>query len=74
MLEKLAREMLVKDPALKTEFEKKLQDDPAFAADANARLSFFYERSPWYAVQHVGTYPVLRLNGAQALELTTSAH
>lgn len=71
VLEKLAREMMAKDPAVKTEFEKKLQSDPAFAADANARLAFFYERSPWYDVQHVGAYPVLRLNPAQTAVLAS---
>jgi hypothetical protein len=61
VLEKLARDMLAKDPALETEYRKKLQDDPAFAASSSARLNFFFQRSPWYAVQRVGAYPVLRL-------------
>jgi hypothetical protein len=65
--ERLAREMLAKDPALKAEFEAKVAGDPAFAKDATARLAFFYERSPWYATQKVGAYPVLRLD-ATALE------
>jgi len=67
VLEQLARDMLAKDPALKTGFEKKLRDDPAFAKDPDARLEFFFERSPWYAVQRVGAYPVLRLD-ADALQ------
>lgn len=65
VVEQLAREMLAKDPALHAVFERKLQDDPAFAADSRARLMFFFERSPWYTTQHVGAYPVLRLNSAQ---------
>ncbi|MEP7187327.1 MAG: M14 family metallopeptidase, partial [Rhodanobacter sp.] len=69
VLERLAREMMAKDPALKTAFEKKLHDDPDFAADSQARLNYFYLRSPWYAAQHVGEYPVLRLNAAQAAAL-----
>ena len=56
--------MLAKDPALKAEFEAKVASDPAFAKDAAARLAFFYERSPWYATQKVGAYPVLRLDAA----------
>jgi len=63
--EKLAREMMAKDPALKTAFERRLHDDPAFAASSEARLAFFFERSPWYAAQRVGAYPVLRLDAAQ---------
>jgi hypothetical protein len=67
--EKLAREMLAKNPALHAEFERRLRDDPAFAASSNARLQFFFERSPWYAAQHVGTYPVLRLDAGQLHQL-----
>ncbi|WP_139350741.1 M14 family metallopeptidase [Rhodanobacter sp. C01] len=69
VLEKLAREMLEKDPSLKAEFERKLHEDPAFAADSGARLEFFFDHSPWYAAQHVGAYPVLRLDAAQWLSL-----
>jgi hypothetical protein len=65
VVEKLARQMLAADPALKATFQRKLHDDPAFAADPRARLMFFFERSPWYAAQHVGAYPVLRLDAAQ---------
>jgi hypothetical protein len=71
VLEKLARDMMVKDPKLKAEFEQKLHDDPAFAASSRARLEFFFERSPWYSVQAVGAYPVLRLNAAQLAILGT---
>jgi hypothetical protein len=71
VVEKLAREMLAKNPALKMEFEKKLHDDPAFAASTRARLAFFFERSPWYAAQRVGAYPVLRLDTTQWQHLPT---
>ena len=71
VLEKLARDMMVKDPKLKAEFEQKLHDDPAFAASSRARLEFFFERSPWYSVQAVGAYPVLRLSAAQLAILGT---
>lgn len=73
VLEKLARDMLAKDPALKLEFEKKLRDDPAFAASSSARLEFFFERSPWYAVQNVGAYPVLRVDEEQTARLLNAA-
>jgi Zinc carboxypeptidase len=71
VLEKLARDMMAKDPKLKAEFEQKLHDDPAFAANSRARLEFFFKRSPWYTVQAVGAYPVLRLNAAQLAILGT---
>ncbi|MGN6521575.1 MAG: M14 family metallopeptidase [Dokdonella sp.] len=61
--ERLAREMLAKDPALQKAFDERLAD-PAFAKSPEARLAFFYERSPWYATQRVGLYPIVRLDAA----------
>jgi hypothetical protein len=62
--ERLAREMLAKDANLQREFDARLAADPAFAKSAEARLAFFYERSPWFAAQRVGAYPVVRLDTA----------
>src|SRR5690606_8837883 len=42
--EAVAREMLAADPALKAEFERRVRDDHAFAADPSARLEFFHRR------------------------------
>ncbi|MGO4699680.1 M14 family metallopeptidase [Dyella sp. 2RAB6] len=64
VLEKLARDMLAKDPALKAAFEQKLHADAAFAASPSQRLFFFFERSPWYTAQDVGAYPVYRIDAA----------
>jgi hypothetical protein len=61
VVEKLAREMMAKDPKLKEEFEKKVANDPVFAGSSYARLNFFYERSPWFTANRVGMYPVGRL-------------
>jgi murein tripeptide amidase MpaA len=61
VLEVLAREMMAKDPKLKAEFEKKISSDPTFAGNPYARLEFFYERSPWFAANRIGLYPVGRL-------------
>jgi len=71
VLEKLARAMLAENPALKTEFEQRLRADAAFAASPGARLQFFFERSPWYADQHVGAYPVFRLDAVGLRGLPT---
>jgi murein tripeptide amidase MpaA len=60
ILEKLAAEMLVKDPSLQEEFDRRLLD-PAFARSPRARLNFFYERSPYFLNQKVGIYPVGRI-------------
>lgn len=55
----LAEAMMARDPALKAEFETKLAADPAFAANANARLEWFYKRSPYYDASYL-LYPVGR--------------
>ena len=57
----LAEEMLAADPALKAAFEAELAADPAFAADGDARLAWFYERTPFYD-QRYRLYPVGREN------------
>ncbi len=55
----LAERMLSTDPALKAEFEAKLAAEPAFATDGDARLQWFYERTPFYD-DHYRLYPVGR--------------
>ena len=57
----LAERMMAADPALKAEFEAKLAADPAFAANGDARLSWFYERTPFYDDRY-RLYPVAREN------------
>lgn len=59
IVEKIAREMLEKNPELKREFEEKLKDEN-FAKNARARLNFFYERSPYYD-RRIGLYPIGRI-------------
>jgi len=60
VVEKLAREMLEKNPALREDYEKRLASDPAFAANPHARLQFFYQRSPYWDKQ-MNLYPVGRI-------------
>ena len=55
----LADRMLENDPALAKEFKAKLAADPKFAADPAARLSWFYERTPYYDERYL-LYPVGR--------------
>jgi murein tripeptide amidase MpaA len=64
VLEKLARDMMAKDPALKADFERRLREDAAFAASPSQRLFYFFERSPWYSAQNVGLYPVYRIDAS----------
>jgi hypothetical protein len=60
VLEALARTMLDADAALGRDFEVRLAQDAAFRASPEARLEFFYRRSPYWD-QRVGAYPVVRL-------------
>ena len=53
----LAERMMAADPKLKAEFEAALKADPKFAADGDARLAWFYRRSPYYDERHL-LYPV----------------
>lgn len=60
VLEKLAREMMAKDPGLRKEFEQRLASDPKFAANPRQRLEFFFTRSP-YRDSQLNLYPVGRV-------------
>jgi hypothetical protein len=55
----LSERMLARDPALKAEFERKLASDKKFAADPDARLAWFYERTPYYDERYL-LYPIGR--------------
>lgn len=56
--EDVAREML-KDQAVKAEFEKRLKEDPEFAKNPAARLQFFHRKhSSWD--ERYNLYPVMR--------------
>lgn len=57
----LAERMLAADPALKAEFEAKLAAEPDFSANGDARLAWFYERTPFYDNRY-RLYPVGREN------------
>ncbi len=57
--EAVGEAMLKKDPAVKRDFERRLATDPAFAANPEARLDFFYQRSSSWDEQY-NLYPVYR--------------
>jgi hypothetical protein len=59
--EQIAREMLEKDPSLRTEFESRLRQDAAFAADPTARLDFFLQRHS-SRDDRFNLYPVFRVD------------
>lgn len=66
--ERLARAMLQANPALQAEFDKQLAADPGFAANPQARLNWFSQRSPW-GEKRVGLYPVGKLDSLRGLPL-----
>lgn len=53
----MADQMLANDADLRAEFEARLAADPEFAANPDARLAWFYERSPYYDQRYL-LYPV----------------
>ena len=55
----MAEAMMAADPALKRDFEARVASDPDFAADPEARLQWFYERTPFYDDRY-RLYPVGR--------------
>jgi len=61
--EQVAREQLAADATLAAVFQKKLADEPAFAASPRQRLDFFYRRHPAWDARYQ-LYPVLRVDAA----------
>ena len=60
VMEKIARQMMDKDPDLKKKFEEKLAVDENFRKSPRQRLDFFYTRSP-YMDKKLNVYPILRV-------------
>jgi|CXWL01.1.fsa_nt_gi hypothetical protein len=61
--EQIAKAIFDSDAGLQAEFARKLQDDPAFAADPAARLDFFCRRHASYDERR-HLYPILRLDSS----------
>jgi hypothetical protein len=57
VIEKMAREMMAKDPGLKQEFEQKKIADTTFAKSPQLILNWFYNKSPYFD-NRKGIYPV----------------
>jgi hypothetical protein len=60
--EEVGERMLREDPAARELFVDRLDHDPTFAKDPEARLRFFYQRHPSWD-RHLDRYPVFRLPG-----------
>ena len=60
LTEPIARRMMVDSPELRKQFEDRLANDAAFAADPQARLTWWFQRSN-YVPSSAGRYPVVRV-------------
>jgi murein tripeptide amidase MpaA len=58
--EPIARKTMADNPDLAKEFQAKVASDPAFAADRNARLQWWYQHSK-YEPEDSGRYPIVRV-------------
>jgi hypothetical protein len=61
--EDVAREQMARDPALASEFKRKVETDEAFAKNPHARLEFFAKRHASWDERY-NLYPVMRANVA----------
>jgi hypothetical protein len=52
--------MMADNPELRKQFEAKLAADPQFAADARARLQWWFQESK-YEPSDTGRYPIVRI-------------
>ena len=59
--EEIARTLLAQQPTLQQQFDQRLKDDPAFAANPRARLDFFLVRHASWDTRF-NLYPVFRLD------------
>ncbi|HET7711249.1 MAG TPA: M14 family metallopeptidase [Thermoanaerobaculia bacterium] len=59
VVEPMAEQMLAADPKLAAEFQQRLERDEAFRKSPQARLRFFYERTPYFD-ERWKLYPVAR--------------
>jgi hypothetical protein len=60
VFEDVAKDLLDKNPTLKSEFDAKKQSDKAFADSGSAQLDWIYKRSDYYEKSHL-QYPVYRV-------------
>jgi len=59
VMEPMAERMLAEDPDLAAQYLAKLEQDPDFRGDSEARLQWFYEKTPYFDERHL-LYPVAR--------------
>ena len=60
VMEKKAREMMERDPELKKQFEKFVEENPEVKNSSWSQLNWFYQRTPYWD-QEKNVYPVRRV-------------
>lgn len=65
VIERMAERMLEEDPELRRRFLERLAEDEAFRGDPRARLTWFYEQTPYHDERYL-LYPVGREIAAPA--------
>ncbi|MGE0090074.1 MAG: M14 family metallopeptidase [Bacteroidales bacterium] len=60
VMEKMAREMIEKNPKLKTEFDKAVAENPQFYNNQYSKLFWFFERTPYWD-QQLNLYPICKI-------------
>jgi hypothetical protein len=60
VMEPIARQMMEENEDLREEFLTMLENDDEFRDDSQARLDFFYQRSPYFDKGEC-VYPIVRL-------------
>jgi hypothetical protein len=68
VMETMAREMIKKDPTLKSEFDQKKATDKTFASDPDAMLNWFYSKSEYWD-NRLNLYPVGRMVKRSEIEM-----
>jgi hypothetical protein len=59
VMERMARDMLTADTALRNEYRTKISTDTLFAKNPFARINFFYQRTPYWD-KDIAIYPIAR--------------
>ena len=67
VMESVGEKLLAENPALRKEYDGKVEADTAFARNAGARLNWLYQHSPW-GDPCLNVYPVGKITSAVALD------
>jgi len=61
VLEKFALQIYNENEKIRDEFDQKVKNDSAFAANPRERLNYFYKKLPYWD-NNIGLYPIYRIN------------